>query len=433
MDVKRDPKILRRKKIRRAVFGGLAIIAVIVISVAVSRLRPAAPGVSATTLWFGTVKRGPLVREVHGAGTLTPEDIRWIPATTSGRVEEIILRPGAILKPGTVILKLSNPDLESQAKTAELAWKSALAQLENTKATLRANRLTQESAVADAQSQLEVTKADLDANKQLGAQGLVAGLTVQQKQAAYDQANGKLDLAKKSLEITIQNEQSAVAPQQAQVDQQRAAYDLLQRELGDLEVKSMMEGVLQVIGEDAHPVDVGTQVGAGTNLVRVADPKRLKAVVRISETQTKDLKFGLSADIDTRNGHVPGHVVRINPSSTNGTVGVDVTLDGPLPPGARADLSIDGVVELEKMDNVLQVERPAFGQEDQTVGLFRLIPDGGPVIAGQEAGHEAESTPVKLGKASVQFIQVLEGLKEGDRVVLSDMSQYDGFKRVKLN
>ncbi|HUL75397.1 MAG TPA: HlyD family efflux transporter periplasmic adaptor subunit [Vicinamibacterales bacterium] len=416
------------KKIRRAIIGGLAIIAVIVISVAVARLKPAAPGVSATTLWFGTVKRGPMVREVHGAGVLTPEDIRWIPATTSGRVENIILRPGAIVKPGTVILELSNPDLKSQATNAELAWKSAEAQLVNLRVTLSQNKLALQAAVTDAESQLKVSVADLEANKQLAAQGLVADLTVKQKQATVDQGQNRLDVAKKNLESALANEQSQLAPQEAQVNQQKANYELYQRQLGDLQVKSTMDGVLQVI-----PVEVGQQVGPGANLARVADPKRLKAEVRISETQTKDLAIGQEADIDTRNGHVKGHVVRIDPSSTNGTVGVDVTLDEALPPGARPDLSVDGVIELQRLENILYVERPAFGQENQTVGLFKLVPTGGPIMAGQEVGHEAVQTSVKLGRASVQFIEVLEGLQEGDRVVLSDMSQYDTYNRIKLN
>lgn len=428
MDVKRDPAILKRKKIRRAILGVIAILAVIAISVAVSKLKPAAPGVSATTLWFGTVKRGPLVREVHGAGVLTPEDIRWIPSTTAGRIENIILRPGAIVKPGTVILVMSNPDLESQVRAAESQWKSSQAALLNAKATLRSNRLTQEAAVADAESQLAVNQATLDANKQLQAQGLVADLTIKQMQAAVDQSQSRLAVAKKSLDIATENEQSQIAPQEAAVDQQKGNFDMLQRQLGDLQVKSTMNGVLQVI-----PVEKGQQVGQGVNLARVADPSVLKAEVRISETQTKDLAIGQEADIDTRNGHVKGHVTRIDPSSTNGTVGVDVGLEGTLPPGARPDLSIDGVIQLEKLENVLQVERPAFGQENQTVGLFKLVSTTGAILAGQEAGHEAVSTPVKLGKASVQFIEVLEGLQEGDRVVLSDMSQYDGFNRIKLN
>ena len=428
MDVKRDPAILKRKKIRRAILGGLAILAIIAISVAVSRLRPAAPGVSATTLWFGTVKRGPLVREVHGAGTLVPEDIRWIPATTAGRVEDIILRPGAIVKPGTVILTLSNPDLVMQANNAELQWKASVAQLETARANLRSGRLTQQAAVADAESQLKVNQATLDANKQLKEQGIVAELTVKQMQAAVEQAQSRLDLAKESLRIAIENEQAQIAPQEATANQQKANFETFERQLGDLQVKSTMSGVLQVI-----PVERGQQVAQGANLARVADPTTLKATVRISETTTKDLAIGQQADIDTRSGHIPGHVTRIDPNSTNGTVGVDVSLDGPLPAGARPDLSVDGVIELERLENVLQVERPAFGQENQTVGLFKLLStDGGKIMAGQEAGHEATQTPVKLGKASVQFIEVLEGLQEGDRVFLSDMSQYDGFNRIKL-
>jgi len=415
MDVKRDPAILKKKKIRRAILGGLAIIAIIAISVAVSRLKPAAPSVSATTLWFGTVKRGPLVREVHGAGTLVPEDIRWIPATTSGRVENIILRPGAIVKPGTVILMMSNPDLQMQANNAELQWKSSVAALENARSQLKANRVTQQAAVTDA-------------NKQLKEQGLVADLTVKQMQANVDQAQSRLDVAKESLRIAIENEKSSLAPQEATVNQQKANFETFQRQLGDLEVKSTMNGVLQII-----PVERGQQVAQGANLARVADPSTLKATVRISETTTKDLAIGQLADIDTRSGHIKGHVTRIDPNSTNGTVGVDVSLEGALPPGSRPDLSVDGVIELERLENVLQVERPAFGQENQTVGLFKLIPTDGKIMAGQEAGHEATQTPVKLGKASVQFIEVLEGLQEGDRVVLSDMSQYDGYNRIKLN
>jgi len=428
MDVKRDPAILKKKKIRRAILGGLAIIAIIAISVAVSRLKPAAPSVSATTLWFGTVKRGPLVREVHGAGTLVPEDIRWIPATTSGRVENIILRPGAIVKPGTVILMMSNPDLQMQANNAELQWKSSVAALENARSQLKANRVTQQAAVTDAESQLKVNQATLDANKQLKEQGLVADLTVKQMQANVDQAQSRLDVAKESLRIAIENEKSSLAPQEATVNQQKANFETFQRQLGDLEVKSTMNGVLQII-----PVERGQQVAQGANLARVADPSTLKATVRISETTTKDLAIGQLADIDTRSGHIKGHVTRIDPNSTNGTVGVDVSLEGALPPGSRPDLSVDGVIELERLENVLQVERPAFGQENQTVGLFKLIPTDGKIMAGQEAGHEATQTPVKLGKASVQFIEVLEGLQEGDRVVLSDMSQYDGYNRIKLN
>jgi HlyD family secretion protein len=428
MDVKRDPAILRKKKIRQMFLLGLGAVAIAVISVAVMRLKPAAPSVPAGTLWYGTVKRGGFTREVHGAGTLVPEDIRWIPATTSGRVEKIVLKPGAQVKQGTVILELSNPDLRQSVNTAELVWKSGIAQLENRRADLRSQRLAQESNISDLESQYEVAKAKLEANKELGSQGLVGQIQIKQDQAIVDQAKNRLELAKQQLQITIQNEDSQIAPQIATVNQQKAQFDLVSRQLDDLKVKSTMDGQLQLVG-----VEVGQQVGPGTNLARVSDPTKLKAEVRISETQTKDLAIGLPAVIDTRNGLVPGHVIRIDPASQGGLVGVDVALDGALPPGARPDLSVDGTVQLQRLEDVLYVERPAFGQENNTVSLFKLVATGVPIPAGQEAGHEALRTQVQLGVSAVQFIEVKAGLQEGDRVVLSDMSAYDAYERVRLN
>jgi HlyD family secretion protein len=419
MDVKRDPKILKRKKIRQAAILGVVAIAVVVISVAVSRLKPAAPSVPEGTLWFGTVKRGPMVREVRGAGTLVPEDIRWIPALAAGRVEKIVLRPGATVKPGTVILELSNPDLKQAANDAELAWKAAEAQLENLKSTLSTTRLRLLNDVTDAQSAHNVAQSDLEANAQLEKQGIVASLQVKQKQAVVDREKNRWELAKKSLESADATIKSQLAPQEATVSQQKARYDQLQRQLADLKVKSDMDGRLQAL---APNVEHGAQVALNSNLVRVSDPTRLKAEVRISETQTRDLAIGQQAKIDTRNGWVKGHVTRIDPSSVGGTVGVDVTLDEPLPAGARPDQSIDGVIELQRLENILYVESPAFGQENSSIQLFKVLPT-----------REAVRTTVKLGVRSVQFVEVLEGLQVGDRVVLSDMSQYDSFDRVRLN
>jgi HlyD family secretion protein len=430
MDVKRDPAILKRKRIRQVIFLVIGAIAVLGISIAVMRLKPAAQSVPAATLWYGTVKRGSFTREVRGAGTLVPEDIRWIPATTSGRVEKIVLQPGAQVTPNSVVLELSNPDLTAQVNSAKMSWASSKAQLENQKATMRSQRITQVSAIANAQSQLKVAQSDLDANKKLAADGLVADLVVKQKQAAFDQATNQLAVAQQTLEISTQNEESQLAPQEAQVSQQEAAYELLVRQLDDLHVKANMTGQLQLLGPN---VEVGAQIGPGTNLIRVSNPKNLKAQVRISETQTKDLLIGQPATIDTRNGIVKGHVTRIDPASNAGTVGVDVVIDEPLPPGARPDLSVDGVIQLQKLENVLYVERPTFGQENATVGLFKLDSTTGAIPAGQEAGHEAVQESVKLGSASVQFIQVLQGLSEGDTVILSDMSQYDAQTRIKLN
>jgi HlyD family secretion protein len=419
MDLQRDPAILKRKKRRRIIGVVLAGLAIIALSVAVSRLEPAAPTVADadSVLYFGTVKRGPFTREVRGAGTLVPEEIRWIPATTSGRVERIVIYPGADVKPGTVILELSNPDLQQSVRTAELQWKTALAQLQNTKASLATARLTQEANIVDYKSSYEVALADLETNRSLAESGLVAGFLIKQKEAAVNQARNRLELAQKQLASTIETAASQLAPAEAAANQAKAELDLRLRQLADLQVKSTMTGQLQQV-----EVQVGQQIGPGTNLARVSDPTRLKANIRISETQTKDLRPGQLADIDTRNGHVKGRVSRIDPASSGGTVGVDVTLEGALPAGARPDLGVDGTIELERLINVLYVESPAFGQEQSTISLFKVLPN-----------REAVRTPVKIGRRAVQFVEVVDGLREGDRVVLSDMSQYDGVDKVRLN
>jgi HlyD family secretion protein len=417
MDVKRDPAILKKKKIRNAIFLGVALIGVIGISVAVSRLQPAAPSVPEGTLWFGQVKRGPFVREVRGAGTLVPEDIRWINTLSSGRVEKKLLQPGARVEPGTVILELSNPDMVQNVRNAEMAWKTAQAQLSSQKVQMTQARLSQEVAVSNAESDLKVAQADLDANVQLMKAGIVSGFAVQTREATVGRAKNQVDVSKKALASAIENELATLAPAEAQVNQARAEFDRQSRQLDELKVRSTMTGLLQAV-----PVEVGQQVGPGTNLARVSDPTRLKAEIRISETQTKDLRLGLPADIDTRTGHVKGRVVRIDPGAVGGTVGVDVQLEGALPPGARPDLSVDGTVELESLQNVLFVESPAFGQENGTISLYKVLPN-----------KEAVRTTVKLGRRSVQFVEVVEGLAEGDRVVLSDMSQYDQWDRLRIN
>ena len=417
MDVQRDPAILKRKKARRLFLGVIGIIVLIAGSWLVAKLKPAAPTVASSSVYFGVVKRGPMVREVSGAGQLVPEDIRWITTTASGRVQDIVLRPGAQVHPGTVILQLSNPDLKQQVNDADLAVRAASAQLEQAKANLKITRMTQENALANAQGAYDLAVTDWTANRDLEKQGLVAPLVVQQKEANVKVAKNSLERAKNQLESATATEASHLAPQEASVSQAKARFDQLARQLADLTVRSDMSGSLQVVG-----VEVGQQVGPSVNLARVSDPKRLKATIRISETQTRDLAIGQKAKIDTRSGIVAGHVSRIDPSSTGGTVGVDVTIDEPLPQGARPDQSVDGVIELERLENVLFVESPTFGQEGGTISLFKAGPD-----------NEAVRTPVKLGRRSVQYVEVLEGLKEGDRVILSDMSAYDSNERVRLN
>jgi HlyD family secretion protein len=417
VDIARSPEVKRKKKIRRIIYGFIAVIAVVGVSVGVSQLRPAAPSVERATVWVDTVKRGPMIRQVRGSGILVPENIRWIPATTSGRVERLVLRPGAQVTPTSVILEMSNPDLQQQVMDAQLAFRSAEAALENRRASLQSDILAQESALATAQSNYTQAMLTLSANEELFKSGLISQLQLKQFQGTAKEMENRLNIAQKQLEIAKTGLKSQVAPQEADVNQRKATYELRVRQLDDLKVKAGIHGVLQVL-----PVEVGAQVAAGANVARVADPTVLKAELRIAETQTKDIRIGQVAEVDTRNGVVAGKVSRIDPASSNGTVGVDVTLEGALPPGSRPDLSVDGTVRLEKLDDVIFVGRPAMGQEESTITLFKLNADG-----------EANRVKVVLGRSSVNQIEIREGLQPGDQVILSDMSSHDQFDRVRLN
>jgi HlyD family secretion protein len=411
------PSQARKKRIRRALYGGAALIAIILITVGVSRLRPAAPTVDRAIVWIDTVKRGSMLRQVRGSGTLVPEDIRWIPARTQGRVEKIVLRPGAQVTPDTVVLELSNPELQQSVTDAQLAFQSAQAAFVNRQAELQSSLLNQEADTANIESNYKQAALDLEANEQLAKEGIISDLQLKQKRGLADELKNRLALSQRRLQIAREGLKSQLAPQEADVTAKRAEWQLRARQLDDLHVKAGMSGILQLV-----PVERGSQVAPGTNLARVADPTNLKAELRIAETQTKDIKIGQYAEVDTRNGIVKGHVSRMDPASSNGTVGVDVILDEALPAGARPDLSVDGTVQLERLDNVIYVGRPAFGQENATVGIFKVMPDG-----------EAVRTNVKLGRASVNTIEVISGLQPGDQVILSDMSQYDQFERVRLN
>lgn len=417
VDIARSSDVLRKKKIRRALYGGAALLVIILITVGVSRLKPAAPSVDRATVWIDTVKRGPMIRQVRGSGTLVPEEIRWIPATTQGRVEKILLRPGANVTPDTVILVLTNPELQQSVMDAQLGYQSAQAAFQNRKAELESQLLNQESEAANIEATFKQAALTLEANEQLYKDGLVSELQVKGFRGQVDELKNRLAIARKRLAIATEGVKSQVAPQAAEVDQRRANYELRVRQLDDLKVKAGMSGVLQLV-----PVEVGSQVAPGTNLARVANPTNLKAELRIAETQTKDISIGQPAEIDTRNGIVQGRVARIDPASSGGTVGVDVILEGALPAGARPDLSVDGTIRLEKLDDVIHVGRPAFGQEQSTVTLFKLTPDG-----------EAHRVTVQLGRSSVNTIEIRQGLQPGDQVILSDMSTYDQFERIRLN
>ncbi len=410
------PSQARKKRVRRILYATAAVVAVAGISLGVSKLKPAAPTVDRGVVWIETVKRGSMLRQVRGSGVLTPEDIRWIPAQTKGRVEDILLRPGAQVKPDTVILVLSDPEVTQTVKGAELAYRAAQAAYDNRKAELQSSLLAEEASTATIEAQYKQAALDLEANEELFKEKLVPELTVKQKRSTADDLKNRLAVEQNRLKITREGMTSQIAPQEADVNQKKAEWDLRRQQFEDLKVKAGMSGTLTVV-----PVERGQQVAPGTNLARVANPSNLKAELRIAETQTKDIRIGQYAEVDTRNGVVKGHVTRMDPSSTGGTVGVDVSMDGPLPAGARADMSVDGTIQLEKLENIVYVGRPAFGQENTTVTIFKVHPNG-----------EATATKVKLGRASVNTIEVLEGLSPGDQVILSDMSQYDSFDRVQI-
>jgi HlyD family secretion protein len=416
MDIARPKSVARRKQIRRAVYGGGAILAVLGITVGLSRLKPAAPTVERATVWVDAVKRGPMVRQVRGLGTLVPEEIRWIPSLTDGRVERIVIRPGKPVTPDTVILELSNPTVQQEAVDAELQLKAAEAALANLRVQLEQERLAQQAAAATVKADYLQAKLQAEVNEELARQSLVSNLILKQSQVQADSLAMRDSIEERRLAGTVDSAQARLAVQQAQVDQLRALADLRRSERAALTVRAGMTGVLQLV-----PVEVGQRVSAGTNVARVADPTRLKAELRIAETQAKDIQLEQPATVDTRNGIVAGRVMRIDPAVQNGTVTVDVELTGALPKGARPDLSVDGTIELERLDNVLYVGRPAFGQESSTVGLFRLSDTG-----------EATRVQVKLGRSSVNTIEVVSGLTTGEQVILSDMSAWDAFDRVHL-
>ena len=358
MDVARDPAILRRKRWRHVAYAVAALVVVALVSVALARMEPAAPTVDRATLLVDTVKRGSFVRQVRGLGTLVPEDTRWLPATTDGRVERIVLRPGAVVRPDSVILELSNPQVEQEALNARLALQSAEAALENLRVQLQNDLLTQESQVASIEAEYKQAQMDAETNDALAKQQLVSALLQKQAQLRADSLRTRYDIEKKRFVMSRESIEARTRVQQAAVDQARAVSDLYQSRLADLNVRPGFAGVLQQV-----PVDVGQRVALGQNLARVADPGRLKAELRIAETQAKDVEIGQLAYVDTRNGIIEGRVSRKDPAATNGTVTVDVTFTAALPRGAVPDLSVDGTIELERVESTIQVGRPAFGQE----------------------------------------------------------------------
>jgi HlyD family secretion protein len=416
MDIAR-PSNARKKRIRQIIYAVVGLAAVALVSFGLSRLKPAAPTVERAVVWPAKVERGPMVRQVRGLGTLTPEDIRWIPATTQGRVEKIILRPGTPVKANDVVLELTNPQLEQQLQDATLKLQAAEAGLANTKVALANDLLQSRGAAAQVEGEFNKAKMQAQMNEELAKDQLVSALVLKQSQVERDQLGVRNQIAKEQLESKTESTRAQLAVQQSAVDQARALLRLTQQQRDELKVRAGLDGMLQLV-----PVEVGQQVAPGANLARVANPSRLKAEIKIAETQAKDIQIGQKAEVDTRNGVVQGRVARIDPSVQNGTRTVDVTLTGDLPKGAVPDLSVDGTIELERLNDVLFMGRPAFGQEQSVVGLFKIGADG----------VNAERVQVKLGRSSVNTMEVLSGLKVGDQVILSDMSAYDAYDRIRL-
>jgi HlyD family secretion protein len=414
MDIAR-PSNARQKRIKQALYIGGGLLVVALVSVGLSRLRPAAPTVEAGTVWKDQVKRGSMLRQVRGLGTLVPEDIRWITSTTQAKVEKIILRPGVKVTPDSEILELSNPQLDQELENARLQLQSAEASLANLRVVVQNDLLNQRSTAAQVEAEYNKAKMKLQMDEALAKDQLVSELQLRQSQLDAQQLGVRHQIA----QLASRSEQgkSQLAVQQSAVDQARAVLQLKQRQRDDLKVRAGINGILQQV-----EVSEGQQMGPGVNLARVADPSRLKAEIKVAETQARDIQIGQRAEVDTRVGFVPGRVTRIDPSVQNGTRTVDVSLEGELPRGAVPDLSVDGNIELERLNDVLFMGRPAFGQEAATITLFKIEPNG----------VDANRVQVKLGKQSVNQMEIVSGLNVGDWVILSDMSAWDAFDRVRL-
>ncbi len=413
MDV---PRQSTRKR-RRWIYAGAGLVALALVTLALSRLEPAPPSVERGTLWTDTVRQGDMVRQVRGPGTLAAEEVRWVSAVTQGRVERKLVQPGTPVTAGTVLVELSNPDVDRQALEAQRQLVAAQSELANLRATLQNQILTQEATIATVNSQERETQRQIQVNEGLSSRGLGAPMELEKARDNAVELRTRLDVERKRLGFLRESMRTQLAAQEDQVRMLRGIVAFQRQQVASMQVRAGADGVLQEL-----PLEMGQWVNSGATLAKVVQPGRLKAVLRIPETQAKDVVIGQPASIDTRNGIVAGRVVRIDPAAQNGTVTVDVALEGALPRGARPDLSVDGTVDIERLRNVMYVGRPAYGQPESTVGLFRLA----------EGGNEARRVNVRLGRGSASTIEVASGLRPGDVVILSDMSQWDSADRVRL-
>jgi len=419
MDIAR-PEFKQQKRRRQIIWSAVGIVVLAAATVGVTRLKPAAPEVERSTVWTDTVKRGPMLRQVRGLGSLIPsqEFTRQIPAETEATIVRILKLPGSQVKPDTILLEMSNPQVEQEAVDAKLQLKAAEAEYQSLKVTLQSNLMNQKAGAATVNSDYTQAKLQADTDKALYDLGVISGLAYKNSKSKSDELTTRNNIEDERLDINQKAIETQMAQQQAKVDQVRTLAGLKEKQLEALRVRAGIEGVLVDL-----PLQVGQHVTPGAMLAKVVQPDHLIAELKIAETQARDVQIGQPALVDTHNGTASGTVMRVDPAVQNGTVTVDVKLTGELPKGARPDLSVDGTIDLEKLDDVLYVGRPAFGQENSTISLFKLDSDG----------KGAVRVPVKVGRASVNAIQVIEGLHEGDMVILSDMSRNDNTDRIRLD
>jgi HlyD family secretion protein len=417
MDIKRAPRSKLKKRIRNAVLIVIGVAAIGGITYGLSKMKPAAPTLDRSTAIIAKVKRGEMVREVKGNGTLVPQVTRWIPVPADGRVEKILAQAGVEVSAGTVIVELSNSQMEQQAVDASLQVKTAEADAENLKVRLESDSMTQQSQIASIKAEYSQARLQLDTDEALAKKGLVAELSLKISRVKVEDLANRLRVEQERLTISGKSTKAQINAQQSRVDQLRTLAKLKQEQVDALKVRAGTNGVLQQV-----IVQEGQQLTPGVNIARIADPQSLKAELKVAETQINDVREGQNAVIDTRNGLIRGRVSRIDPAAREGTFTIDVTFNEALPQSARADLSVDGTIELERLTNVLYVDRPANGQAFQTIGMFKLTPDG----------QEASRTTVRLGRTSVSTVEVVDGLREGDQVVISDTTTVDSYKDIRV-
>jgi HlyD family secretion protein len=417
MDIAR-PERAQQLRRRRILWGGAAVIVLAAGSLALASMEPAAPSVEGGTLWIDSVKRGEMLREVRGQGTLEPEKEQWISADNAGQVVQVVLRPGALVTADSVILQMTNPELAQQSQEAQSQLATAEADLRVLEAQLATQLLNQEAEAAGLAAQLAEARLQVEANERLHAEKLIPDITLKVSRLRADELTKRTGLEAQRLARLREANAAQTAGRRSQLEQLRTLQRLRAQQVSAMAVKAGIAGILQEVA-----VEAGQRVNPGTILAKVAQPDTLKAELRIPETQAKDVAIGQTAQIDTRNGIVAGRVVRIDPAARQGTVAVDVTLTGALPPGARPDLSVDGTIEIERLADVLFMSRPAFGQPGEKIGLFRVSPDG----------DTAQRVTVQLGRASTHTIEVTSGLQKGDKVILSDTNEWDGYSKLRLH